>query len=77
MDNEIQVTLDLTKAQSRLIRRLLDKEEARLRKEQDHEPNECLWCLLQIQIDELNVIENKIFLDELESERPSDEAFID
>lgn len=77
MDNEIQVTLNLTKAQSRLVRRLLEKEEARLRKDQDYEPNEYLWCRLQVQIDELNVIENKIFLDELESERPSDEAFID
>ena len=68
MDKQIKVTLQMNKAQSRLIRRLLDNEERRLRKEQDDEPNEYLSARLELQISELRTIENSIFLDELVSE---------
>ena len=68
MEKPIVITLHMNKEQSRLIRRLLNNEERRLRKEQDDEPNEYLSARLELQISELRTIENSIFLDELESE---------
>jgi len=70
MDKQINVTLQMNKAQSRLIRRLLDNEERRLVKQ--------LWSTsttdaeasrLELELCELRTIENSIFLDELESEK--------
>ena len=68
MDKQINITLQMNKEQSRLIRRLLNNEERRLRKEQDDEPNEYLWARLELQISEIRAIENSMFLDELKSE---------
>jgi len=68
MDKQIKVTLQMNKAQSRLIRRMLNNEERKLVKKLWTESNEAVASRLELEIMELRTLENSIFLDELASE---------
>jgi len=68
MDKQINVTLQMNKAQSRLIRRMLNNEERKLVKKLWTESNEAVASRLELEIMELRTLENSIFLDELASE---------
>ena len=68
MDKNINITLNLNKEQTRFIRRTLDRAWSRLQTKLQEEPNEYAQARLELQMNDIRLLENEIFFQELQSE---------
>lgn len=70
MDKDINITLNLSKEDTRFLRRMLDKQWSALNNKYVHEnePNDYVRARLKIDMNRVRDLENEIFHQELNSE---------